>query len=103
MEKFEVLTSVLRGLREGGALEHFVLVGSWCLIVAGLREEPSKAEKDLEAAHGLLLFFEDRPAHLERLREIYGSFPRKWQRKISEVLRETDAALAGAILPSPTA
>ena len=52
------------------------------LIVSGLRDNSEKAQKDLEAAVGLLLFFEDKPGHMTRVREIYAAFPKGWKKKI---------------------
>ena len=53
------------------------------LIVAGLRENPDQAKKDLESAIGLLRYFEDKSQHMHHLREIYSEFPKGWRNKIN--------------------
>jgi hypothetical protein len=57
------------------------------LIVYGLRKDSEKAAKDLEAAIGLLQFFEDKPSHLKRLQEIYSQFPKRWRTKVDTALK----------------
>ena len=63
------------------------------LIVCGLRKDKDKANKDLEAAIGLLLFFEDKPVHMNRLQEIYHGFPKSWKAKVEAGLMETESTV----------
>ena len=62
------------------------------LIVCGLRKEREKANKDLEAAIGLLFFFENKPVHMNRLREIYHRFPKGWKTKVDAGLKRAESS-----------
>ena len=53
------------------------------LIVTTLRNDDAKSSRDLEAAAGLLRFFEDRPKHVRRLCEIYTDFPKGWKQRVN--------------------
>ncbi len=64
------------------------------LIVCGLRQDAEKAEKDLETAIGLLMFFEDKPVHINRLREIYAAFPKRWKTKVDAGLKKAEPSVA---------
>lgn len=63
------------------------------LIVCSIRKDTEKAIKDQEAASGLLMFFEDKPAHMNRLREIYDSFPKGWRTKVDAGLNRIGSSL----------
>jgi hypothetical protein len=64
------------------------------LIVCCLRKKPEKAFKDTETARGMLLFFEGKPRHVKRIREIYNSFPKGWKKRVDDGLKK-----AGMDLP----
>jgi len=49
------------------------------LIVCCLRKKQEKAIKDTETARGMLMFFEGKPHHIKRIREMYDSFPKGWK------------------------
>jgi len=63
------------------------------LIVITLRKDEAKAQKDLEAAIGLLLYFEDKPDHMTRLREIYAGFPKGWKKKVDAGLKKAGSSV----------
>ncbi len=54
------------------------------LIVCLLRKKPEKETKDIETAKGLFAFFEGKETHVERIRTIYGEFPKGWKKKVGE-------------------
>ena len=58
------------------------------LIVCCLRKKVEKATKDAETARGLLLFFEGKPCHIERLHQLYDSFPKGWRKNIDAGLEK---------------
>lgn len=59
------------------------------LIVAGLRKDEAKREKDLAAVKGIVQQFEiSDPKRLDKLNELYQSFPPKWKSKINTHLEE---------------
>ncbi|MDJ0763660.1 MAG: GSU2403 family nucleotidyltransferase fold protein [Myxococcota bacterium] len=68
------------------------------LIVCGLRKDTEKAAKDLEAAAGLMMFFEDKENHMNRLWEIYNGFPKGWRSKIDVGFKTTK--IEGRVKPS---
>jgi len=59
------------------------------LIVCCLRRNPEKAVKDAETAKAMLLFFSGKSKHIERLHEIYNSFPKGWKSKVNDGLAKT--------------
>ncbi len=59
------------------------------LIVCCLRRNPEKAVKDAETAKAMLLFFAGKTKHIERLHEIYDSFPKGWKSKVNDGLAKT--------------
>jgi hypothetical protein len=63
------------------------------LIVCCLRKNPEKAIKDAETARGMLLFFEEKPHHVNRIREIYDSFPRGWKKRVEDGLQKVGLPL----------
>jgi hypothetical protein len=63
------------------------------LIVCCLRKNPEKAIKDTETARGMLLFFGEKPKHVNRIRDIYDSFPKGWKRRVDDGLNRVGLSL----------
>ncbi len=63
------------------------------LIVCQRRFNKEKAEKDRLTAEGMLLFFRDKPHHIERLHQIIAEQSKGWQKKIRLALEETGLKL----------
>lgn len=68
------------------------------LIVSGLRGDPEKARGDREAATGLLMFFENKQVHMNRLREIYEGFPKSWKTKVDDSLKKAGSTIRPFVL-----
>jgi len=63
------------------------------LIVCCLRKKPEKAVKDTETARGMLMFFQDKPRHIKRIREMYDSFPKGWKTRVVNGLKKAGLQL----------
>jgi hypothetical protein len=59
------------------------------LIVSQRRRNPLKKEKDTATARGMFEYFEKKQPHIKRLNQIYGEFPKGWQKRIQEALKNT--------------
>lgn len=70
-------------------LPHPVAFALHKLIISGRRAKQEKADKDRDQALALLHFVikHDKPA---KIKAIFGSMPKKWQKKINEVLTKLD-------------
>lgn len=63
------------------------------LIVAGRRSSPSKAQKDIDTAQGMLVYFRQHPERMARFWEIYDSLPKRWQKRITAALHDASIKL----------
>jgi len=59
------------------------------LIVSQRRKNPVKKEKDIATARGLFEYFTTKKEHIIRLKQIYSEFPKGWQNKINDALKNT--------------
>jgi hypothetical protein len=63
------------------------------LIVCCLRKNPEKATKDTATAKGMLMFFSDKPHHIQRLHQIYDRFPKGWRKRVDDGLKRAGMPL----------